>query len=116
MQLITVLTVLTAAASTTSAWKFSGWDKQLYQGGLVISRSGNVLTNNLCADIIINDNKMSSFQWNQDGDLFCAFKLFDGHGCKGRELGSSTGSWNVPAISTKGNNKASSLWVDCLRW
>lgn len=115
MQLTTIFTLLTATATVASAWEFTGYRDQLYKGGVVVGRSGGILTNNLCVDIIINDNKMSSFKWYRGFDLSCSFTLFDGHGCKGRLLASSGPNWNVPAISAGNDNEASSLWVDCLK-
>jgi len=114
MQLTTVFTLLTAAASAASAWEFTGYRDQSYKGGVVIYRSGNGLVNNQCSDIVANDNKMSSFKWYRGTNIGCSFKLFNGHGCKGKKLASSTGNWNVPSISKENNDKASSLWVDCL--
>ena len=105
---------LPVIASIVSAWEFTGWDLQLYQGDLLIYRSGNGLTNNLCVDIIQNDNRMSSFKWYRGTNIFCSFKLFDNHHCEGDVLASSTGNWNVPAISHQNDNRASSLWVDCI--
>ncbi|KAF8459916.1 hypothetical protein BDZ91DRAFT_740554 [Kalaharituber pfeilii] len=106
-------TVLTTV-SLASAWEFTGWYDQHYSGPLVIYRSGNGFTNNLCVDIIQNDNQMSSFKWYRGSNIFCSFKLFDNYKCEGEVLASSTGNWNVPAISAKNNDRASSLWVDCL--
>src|SRR5688500_329797 len=114
MQFKQLLSAVAVMGSVASAWEFTGWHEQHYTGGLVIYRSGNGLTNNLCVDIINNDNGMSSFKWYRGTNVFCSFKLFDGHGCSGALLASSTGNWNVPAISDVNDNRASSLWVDCL--
>ena len=114
MRFHTLAFALPAIASVASAWEFTGYQFQNYKGDVVIYRSGNGLTNNLCVDIIENDNKMSSFKWYRGTNIGCSFKLFQYHGCKGEVLASSTGSWNVAAISTVNDNRASSLWVDCL--
>jgi len=115
MQLTTVFTLLTAAASVASAWEFTGYRDRNYGGGVIIYRSGNGMTNNLCADIANNvDNKMSSFKWYRATHATCSFKLYDGNGCSGTKLASSGGTWNVAALSTANDNKASSLWVDCV--
>ena len=114
MQFTTAFALLAAAASVTSAWEFTGYRDESYGGGVIIYRSGNGLVNNLCIDIITNNNKMSSFKWYRGTNIGCSFKLFDSYKCKGTMLASSTGNWNVASISTKNNDKASSLWVDCL--
>jgi len=114
MQVTIVFTILTAAASVASAWDFSGYRDQQY-GGVIITRSGDGKTNDLCVDITgSNDNQMSSFKWNRGSDNSCNFKLLDSRGCKGTTIASSSGNLNVPAISSSNDNKASSLWVDCL--
>ncbi|KAF9050610.1 hypothetical protein BJ165DRAFT_1459013 [Panaeolus papilionaceus] len=111
MKFTTTTAILTTLIASAHAWEFTGWDGQNYTGEKLIYRSGGITTNNLCVDIIINDNRMSSFQFVSGG---CDMKLFDGHGCAGTVLGSSTSSWNVAAISSVHNNKASSLWIDCI--
>ncbi|KAF9050612.1 hypothetical protein BJ165DRAFT_1366948 [Panaeolus papilionaceus] len=110
----TTAAILTTLIASAHAWEFTGWADAGYTGDLVIYRSGNGLTNNLCVDIIQNDNRMSSFQWYRGTNIFCSMKLFDAHGCTGDVLASSTGDWNVRQISDENNDRASSLWVDCL--
>lgn len=115
MQLATILTLFTTA-SVAYAWRFTAYSLKEYKGDKILDRSGNALTNNLCIDIIENDNRMSSFKWNQGGNPLCQFKLFDRHGCRGSPFAISTTSWEVDAISPRNDNKASSVWFDCLRW
>ncbi|KAF9050590.1 hypothetical protein BJ165DRAFT_1402286 [Panaeolus papilionaceus] len=106
--------IIAALAASANAWSFKGWANQNYSGDLVISRSGNGLVNNQCTDIVANDNRLSSFKWDRGTNIFCSMKIFDGHGCKGTVIASTTGDWNVAAISSAHDNKASSLWVDCI--
>ncbi|PPR07977.1 hypothetical protein CVT24_002710 [Panaeolus cyanescens] len=114
MKFFTNIIAAAAVITSVSAWEFTGWADQNYSGDLVIYRSGNGLVNNLCVDIIQNDNRMSSFKWYRGTNIGCSMKLFDGHGCSGALIGSSTGNWNVAAISNVNNDRVSSLWVDCL--
>ena len=114
MQFSALLALAPTLATLASAWEFTGWADQQYSGDLVIYRSGNGLVNNMCVDIVNNNNRMSSFKWYRGTNIGCAMSLWDGSGCSGTKLASSTGNWNVPAMSAAANDKVSSLWVDCL--
>jgi len=112
MQLTTVFAILTAGVSVASAWSFKGWDGAGYTGSLLISSTGG-LVDNLCIDITLGNNQMSSFQWNHGVDNPCLFRLYDFASCSGPPLATSVATWNNPSMANPINNKAASLRVDC---
>jgi len=111
MQLTTVFAILTAGASVASAWSFRGWANPPFTAPLLIAATGG-LVDNLCIDITLGNNQMSSYQWNHGVDNPCIFRLYDLAGCTGAVLATSMASMNNPSMGA-GNNMASSLWVDC---
>ncbi|KAI9281935.1 hypothetical protein BY458DRAFT_498477 [Sporodiniella umbellata] len=95
--------------STDAAWSFQIYENAGYAGKtLYYTGKSPVQT---CHEIDVRlDNKASSFHY---GTSCCHIKLYDGHGCSGAVLGSSTGDWNVRQISNENNDRLSSFHIDC---
>ncbi|KAF9050589.1 hypothetical protein BJ165DRAFT_1009640 [Panaeolus papilionaceus] len=106
--------ILATLAATASAWEFTGWADVNYSGDLIIYRSGDGSVNDQCTNLVINNDRMSSFKWHRGSDNSCSMKLFEDSNCSGNVLGNSAEDWEVSAISSANNDKVSSLWVDCL--
>ena len=120
MQLTTVFTLLTAAASVASAaavWDFKGYSLANFGNLIVHARGG--LSDNVCIDLVGFDNTMSSFRWDHGTDNPCRFRLYDLPGCQGQILATSMPSLSDPNLALPPpsvDNKASSLGVDCFTY
>jgi len=112
MQLATVFTLLTATASVAASWEFKGWSDSDYLGNLLIHATGG-LSDNVCIDITMGNNQMSSFKWNHGSNNPCRFKLYNGLGCNGLVLYGSMLSMSRINMPVNKDNKASSLGIDC---
>ncbi|CEG76977.1 hypothetical protein RMATCC62417_11796 [Rhizopus microsporus] len=94
---------------TEAGWTFTIYENAGY-GGKYLSYSGRSPVQS-CHDIDSRlDNKVSSFRYTT---TCCNLKMYDGHGCSGAVLGSTTDNWNVNQISSGNNDRMSSFHIDC---
>ncbi|EIE85041.1 hypothetical protein G6F46_011932 [Rhizopus delemar] len=109
-----ILAIVSAAfmmQATEAAWSFRIYENAGY-GGKTLRYSGKSPVQS-CHEVDSRlDNKASSFRYSTS---CCHLKMYAGHGCSGKMLGSTTDNWNVRQISNENNDKLSSFHIDCRR-